>query len=547
MRNVIISMILTLVFAGVALAEENPKYRALAEYYAPVVYQESKSAVLDFITKFDYDGDWNGSNNWRNAYLHDLAGYVYYAVIESTNHYFITYSFFHPRDYTAQPFEGFAPKTEHENDMEGMTLTIEKDTTEFGRPILLETLAHDHFYIYANPDYVRVQSGRVRLDGPIIFLSKQDAMHQSAPAIYIEPEGHGVKAAGADILAADFDFPGIIYRFTGRGAEVPRNNRDPDASYDLISIEDTLWQRRFEIGNTYCCGDNYAFPAGPPSAIGSAFNGPIGGCAAKPPWGWDQADDTIVKGDWFRDPLKAYSSQLRLEGFNDVYVWNPYLRRDGNSATNMCSASKVSQTVKGSIATSLLGIARAVTSGGLSQAGANAKKLFLGDTALLEWSRNADFEKWSWDKALAVSPTFKKEGLQEEMSIPLKSPFAFSSPGFKVASRYFDSVVMKYRCAVPNAKATVFWTYVENPDFYSDLSASIPICGKSDWVISSINLTGAKSWDSSKTVVKIKIEITAGDQKIATIDPARGESDSPEFVLNYLVFDRAAFSDTFQR
>jgi hypothetical protein len=93
----------------------------------------------------------------------------------------------------------------------------------------------------------------------------------------------------------------------------------------------------------------------------------------------------------------------------------------------------------------------------------------------------------------------------------------------------------------------VFWTYVENPDFSSDLSASIPICGKSDWVISSINLTGAKSWDSSKTVVKIKIEITAGDQKIATIDPARGESDSPEFVLNYLVFDRAAFSDTFQR
>ncbi len=105
---------------------EKPEHRKLAEYYAPVLYQETKSAVLDSVTKFDFDGDWNGANNWMNAYHFELPAYVYYAVIESANHYFITYSFFHPRDYSARPMEGFAPKTEHENDMEGCTLTIEK-------------------------------------------------------------------------------------------------------------------------------------------------------------------------------------------------------------------------------------------------------------------------------------------------------------------------------------------------------------------------------------------------------------------------------------
>jgi hypothetical protein len=43
------------------------------------VFQESRSTVLDFITSFDYDGDWKGDNNWRNAYLFDLTGRAYYA------------------------------------------------------------------------------------------------------------------------------------------------------------------------------------------------------------------------------------------------------------------------------------------------------------------------------------------------------------------------------------------------------------------------------------------------------------------------------------
>ena len=119
MRALSLSIVLLLCGVGLA-AGADAGHRRLAEHYAPVVFQESRSTVLDFITSFDYDGDWKGDNNWRNAYLYDLAGRVYYGVIESTSHYFITYAFYHARDYTARPYEGFAPKTEHENDLEGL-------------------------------------------------------------------------------------------------------------------------------------------------------------------------------------------------------------------------------------------------------------------------------------------------------------------------------------------------------------------------------------------------------------------------------------------
>jgi hypothetical protein len=548
--KILATTLMILLFGRVGWTAENPEYRRLAEHYAPVVFQETKSSVLDYIARFDFDGDWNGANNWRNAYLNDLSAHVYYAVIESTNHYFITYAFYHPRDYTAQPFEGYAPKTEHENDMEGCTLTIEKDGTPAGRPILLETLAHDHFYTYANAQYRRVQSGKSRLDGSIIFLDESDPMHPRQPAIYIEPEGHGVKGAGTEVRQPNYAFPGVVYRFTGRGAEVPQSNKSPDVSYDLVSIEETLWAHRFDVGTTYCCSDPYAFPGGSTSAFGSAFNGPLGGCAAKPPWGWDQADDSIVKGDWFRDPLKAYRTQLQIANFEGTYTWNPYLQIESRSAGNMCSESTVNKDVRTAVTSSVIGIARVLTGGGLSRAaiGQNAKQLFLGETALLEWARDGDFERWNWDKTLVAAPSIIKNGLADEMRIPLLTNFAFSSPLFKVSGRYFDSIIMKYKCSLEGATARVYWTTEGSPDFTEQNSASMPIQKTDQWVSGRINLSDAKTWDKTKSVLRLKIEIVTPDNvKVATIDPAAKTSDSPQFVLNFLVFDRDSFSNTFER
>jgi len=59
--------------AGQAWADD-PAHRKLAEHYAPVVFQETRSAVLDAIGRFDYDGDWRGDNNWRNTPPRDPEG-----------------------------------------------------------------------------------------------------------------------------------------------------------------------------------------------------------------------------------------------------------------------------------------------------------------------------------------------------------------------------------------------------------------------------------------------------------------------------------------
>ena len=543
------------------LAIGKVEYRALAEHYAPVIYQEAHSVVLDSITRFDFDGDWNGANNWRNAYLYDLPGYVYYAIIESTKHYFITYAFYHVRDYTARPFEGFAPKTEHENDMEGCTLTIEKDQTRWGKPVMLETLAHDHFYIYENPHYRRINAGNAPIDGSIVFLKQEDETHHYQPALYIEPEGHGVKAAPNEVTESNFEHPGMIYRFTGRGAELPQSNTDPDVSYELVSIEETLWAKRNEVGNSslYCCTESYALPNGQNASIGCSFNGPIGSCSAKPPWGWDQANDgPIRKGDWFRDPLFAYAQQLRVEGLQGIYLYNPYLQFTPTKGTSgvTCEESTESKTVKEATAATLFGVAKVLLSGGLSskKIGDQAKQLFMTETVLLEWGGKTDFERWNWNKTLAAPllPSFQNENLVEEMRIPVAASFAFSSPAFKAPSRYFDSLILKYRATESDVKVKIYWRFEDMTEFDETHSQSAILKKSDQWTRERVDLTESKNWDKGKTITQIKFEILSpSNQKLATISPVTSGSQpisiSGQLLINYIIFDRNSFSDTFER
>lgn len=75
---------------------------ALAARYAPVFYQGlGQTPRFDYITNFDFDGDWRGDNNWQNADdpRFPLAAWVYFSVCETATHYFIHYAVFHPRDW----------------------------------------------------------------------------------------------------------------------------------------------------------------------------------------------------------------------------------------------------------------------------------------------------------------------------------------------------------------------------------------------------------------------------------------------------------------
>jgi len=135
----------------------NPDHFEIAQAFAPVFFQ-STGDVADYLTRFTYDGDWQGSNNWDNLYYYPLRGYVYWALEETEDYYFIFYLTFHPRDWCGYPgpfpwpfselwplnkIQCLPPETEHENDLEGVVLVVDKLDTgpsfPYGRVVLAET------------------------------------------------------------------------------------------------------------------------------------------------------------------------------------------------------------------------------------------------------------------------------------------------------------------------------------------------------------------------------------------------------------------------
>src|SRR5919107_258908 len=184
--------------------------RQVAARFAPVFRQAlGDHPRADYLTNFDFDGDWRGDNNWKNADAprFRLRAYVYFAASETATHFYAHYAVFHPRDYkggsTAGPLLSDAIREgvrrggrydptglsseavlAHENDMEGCLVVAEKDGEDPARArvVLVETLAHDRFLKYAPEGATAPASfARVRLEG-------------QTPLLFVEARGHGVLA-----------------------------------------------------------------------------------------------------------------------------------------------------------------------------------------------------------------------------------------------------------------------------------------------------------------------------------------------------------------
>ena len=309
-------------------------YRKLVEHWAPYVAQETWFEwQSDALRRFDSDGDWDGANNWENLEKGSSQAYVYYAAIESETHWFLIYNFFHVRDYSDNCVVG----TCHENDNEGVVLTIRKGEGEFGRLEAMEALAHNNVYSYTSESAIK--KGAHNIEGKIALV---DGSH---PVVFLEAGGHG--ALGGTDKKSFFDGTrlrwtegtGITYRYGGR-ADRPRSGTDRDVSYDLLSIEEHWWPR----ANAPAEG-NLAFSAyyryqplggrpGMKSAlVAGSFRGlKEGADKAKPFWGWHdvatQRRRILATGQWAADPAYGVSKNLTFPAelpFSLTYVYNPYL------------------------------------------------------------------------------------------------------------------------------------------------------------------------------------------------------------------------------
>src|SRR4051794_32131772 len=88
--------------------ESTARDAEIAARFAPIFFQAlGDKARSDYITNFDFDGDWRGDNNWNNVNKDiPLKAHIYYSVAETSTHFFIHYAVFHPRDYKGGEVRG---------------------------------------------------------------------------------------------------------------------------------------------------------------------------------------------------------------------------------------------------------------------------------------------------------------------------------------------------------------------------------------------------------------------------------------------------------
>lgn len=220
----------------------------VAQKYSPTVFQGiGTDPEADEFTSVDFDGDWNPDNNWDNMTRFKRPRVVYWDVIESDQHFYITYSFFFPRDYAPVCFFMHC----HENDFEGMRVTVKKPF----QIIKVEGLAHNFRTEVLNPKTVEVT---------------------------IEKEGHGIH---------------------------PYSLRKPDekfvrylpSMYELKPLKE-IWDKRTSgifRGEFQYNGKTY------PSNFGGSKWILFGLGAAKPSWSWEIWKSDFKKGQWFLDPAKG--------------------------------------------------------------------------------------------------------------------------------------------------------------------------------------------------------------------------------------------------
>jgi len=292
-------------------------YLDLAYQHAPVHYQDvdrtgshGLSGKADYITAYDFDGDLNAKNNWDNIANSSRKGNAvgYYSVVETSTHYFITYAFFHPRDWTDIWF--LYHFDEHENDLEGVLTVVKKDNSTYGTAIGAVTIFHSDFYSYKASNS-ELTNGSEDIDGTLTTQNHNGINRFKTSA---EAKGHGIKAhAKQQPGGSDY----VVYFPSKTTSEHPSDIYDRNVKYKLVNIFENggMWDQRF---NTNLFSN------------AKSFQKSYGSGSANAPWNWDDKDDGGNQG-LLAGGIAYYPAHLVDEYFNGLgnfsktYIYNPYL------------------------------------------------------------------------------------------------------------------------------------------------------------------------------------------------------------------------------
>lgn len=224
---------------------------ALALAWAPIHYMDispdgdhSLSGRADFVVALDYDHDENSRNNWDNLGAGwPLFGAAYAAVNESSSHYFIFYTFYHPRDWSNNSF-----RQEHENDMEGLILLVRKDGSQFGKLDAVIT-TDDNWHTYTADS--RIGRGAQNPSTPATITSESWGGRQH-PMTYQIYEGHGISGCTSASLCGVSSTNDVVkYQpvdpsQTVQPPPVPVPRAITPAGYHLLDMSTMVFAHRFD-------------------------------------------------------------------------------------------------------------------------------------------------------------------------------------------------------------------------------------------------------------------------------------------------------------
>jgi len=196
----------------------------LAQQHAPDIYQDTDAAATraDFFAPANFDGNWDGLDNWQNLLTAPQPAYVYWDAASTATHHFIKYYLFYPRDwgdvlpldlddYCTADGGGLSDALCHENDLEGFAIAINRTT---GQVEYMVTRRHG-----LPPDKCEAEVGLGRPTNVTV--------QRMGHAVYCRHEQESSTFPGGD---------GVVYHFGGT-AEVPSSHTDSVVLYDLIHVD----------------------------------------------------------------------------------------------------------------------------------------------------------------------------------------------------------------------------------------------------------------------------------------------------------------------
>ena len=341
----------------------------VALQYAPIWYHDVANGGpdglgprADYPTNVDYDGDLQHNNNWDNLVSSIPRSYIYFGLVATPTHFFISYAQYHPRDWEVVCTGVFTEC--HEGDMEAVRLVVERGPTERVVAVTSEAHGSDHLWTTENSTVSRRQGGP-QIDGLVDFESIEGDIGDVATStrshvrIFVQAHGHGpipcrasdyeptfgylgfgingVRCTGA---ADEGDFPGgdgiVFVPAHDSVAFVTAQTSGQRVGYQLLNVHTTLWQWRDHIGNnelwhsgserTYWgARDTPAFafdqPLGVRFSADQFLNDQISGNSL-----WSETRQGSNWGDMFFDPAYAWAQLLAFaNGIDDNYVYHPYV------------------------------------------------------------------------------------------------------------------------------------------------------------------------------------------------------------------------------